>query len=229
MSGDFDLPCPACGQVTRVSEDRLPPGGEIPCAACGEAISFRTAPETPVRATPPGPFRATGPRSPLTFKPIPETSVASPAPGQRDVTCPACGHHFDLRETSARGRRSVLVVEDTEFFLELATQALGRRYSVIPARTAAEARQVLATRQVDLVVLDLNLPDSDGAGVLRSLPRSDIPVLVYTSRDETQLLGAEWDALCALGARDVVHKGMNIEDLLLRKVDALIGIGPAGS
>ena len=60
--------------------------------------------------------------------------------------------------------------------------------------------------------------------VLRALPDPDMPVLVYTSRDETTLLGDEWNLLQALGAKDVVHKGINIEETLIRKAEELLGV-----
>lgn len=214
-----DLPCPSCGQVTTLPETGLPASGEIACAGCGEVLSFRSAPHGVT-----GPVRL--PEGGLTFAPPRHEPVELSPPAPRStgphVCCPACGHRFDPR-TSGPARRTVLIVEDTNFFLTLATQVLGTRYAVIAARTGAEARQVLATRSVDLVVLDLTLPDADGVDVLRSMPRSGIPVLLYTSRDETQMLGADWEALRALGARDVVHKGINIEDVLLQKAGALLG------
>jgi len=223
----IEIPCPACGTINRVPEHAIPESGEVPCSACGERISFRAAP----RGTT-GAFRVPGSPLPPPSPPrdlLGDFLAESPGEGSRDerVTCPSCGHVFDPR-SGREGRKTVLVVEDTDFFLYLATEVLGRRYETIGVRTAAEAREVLATRPVDLVVLDLTLPDAEGTDVLRALPRPDIPVLVYTSRDETSLLGPEWAILQSLGANDVVHKGINIEDTLLRKADELLA-APAGT
>lgn len=228
----MELPCPHCGEIQRILEAHVPPSGEVACAACGEAISFRTNPRSVT-----GAFRV--PRSPLPPPPSVLTHAemllrmeewdptgpprsAAPAPANAMVCCPACGHTFDAA-TATAAPVTILVVEDTDFFLHLATETLSRRYQTVGVRTAAEAREVLATRPIQLVVLDLTLPDAEGTAVLRALPRGDIPVLIYTSRDETSLLGEPWEGLQALGARDVVHKGINIEDTLLQKVDELLG------
>jgi CheY-like chemotaxis protein len=115
----------------------------------------------------------------------------------------------------------VLVVEGAEFFLHLATDVLGRRYEALGVRTVAEARHVLATRQIDVVLTDLHLADGDARDVLRSLPRP-LPVVVLSGRDETHLFGDAWDELKRLGARDVVQKGLNMEDALAQKVDRVV-------
>jgi CheY-like chemotaxis protein len=216
----LELPCPACGGLNPLSEELLPASGEIACAFCGEGISVRPAARTtgvqraPMsHRPPPMPERATSILDPW------EQWEASEAEAAQ-VRCPSCGHRFD--PAAAERRATVLVVEDTEFFLQLATDVLRRHYRIVIARSAAEARQALATEPVELVVLDLTLPDAEGTEVMRALPRPNIPVLVYTSRDETSLLGAEWRLLETLGARDVVHKGIHIEDLLLRKVNELL-------
>ena len=235
----LQVPCPACGGVQEVAESSVPENGVISCLFCGEQISFRQAPSqapSQSRSHPPvtGIYKVPGSPLPppqedagpslgalddwLPTGPVPEES-----PSGSSVCCPRCGHSFDP-EAEATKRPTVLVVEDTEFFLTLATEVLGNRYRTLEARNAAEARKLLARERVDLLVLDLTLPDAEGTEVLRALPNPDTPVLVYTSRDETSLLGEEWELLQALGADDVVHKGINIEETLSRKADDLLGV-----
>ncbi|UCF68632.1 MAG: response regulator [Acidobacteriota bacterium] len=254
MSGwqhDLEIPCTACGKLIRLREDLVPADGELTCPECGDLIAFRSAPSSPAaRATSPPavtPVEGRGAGSSSRSAAAPSEPRPSDAPtpnrahqtlirieewedeevtGDGSVTCPACGHRFDAA-MGDEARRTILVVEDTDFFLRLATDVLGSRYGTLGVRTAAEACEVLATRPVDLVVLDLTLPDAEGTEVLRALPRPDIPVLLYTSRDETSLLGPEWETLKALGADDVVHKGINIEDTLMTKVGELLERRPA--
>ncbi|MBP7145948.1 MAG: response regulator [Acidobacteria bacterium] len=214
----LELPCPSCGAVHRVP-GAGPQGGEVRCD-CGERIAFRRAPHQ-VTGTWPGAGGSTLPPPTLRSAGQPAIREIRPTPEAEMVTCPACGHEF-VPAGAGSDRRVVLIVEDTDFFLHLATDVLNRHYRTVGVRTAAAARQALATMSVDMVLLDLTLPDAEGTEVLRALPRRNIPVLVYTSRDETSLLGPEWDVLRSLGARDVVHKGINIEDTLLRKAQALL-------
>jgi len=62
-----------------------------------------------------------------------------------------------------------------------------RGYDVVPAATGTEALTLAATCEVDLVVLDLGLPDVDGWEIARSLksaPKTaDVPIIALTGAD----------------------------------------------
>ena len=217
-----EIPCPACGAVSQVAERDIPRSGVVECRFCGEAISFRTPEEERPVAIDSGP--SLPPPDEVLTGPSGFEDELAEQDSVRPVRCPHCGHEFVSSAVAARA--TVLVVEDTDFFLEVASSVLGQRYQVLTARTTSEAREVLATHPVDLLVLDLTLPDGEGIDVLRALPRSDIPALLYTSRDETALLGPEWEQYETLGARDVVRKGLNVEEALARKVAEILAARP---
>ena len=144
-----------------------------------------------------------------------------------DVVCPRCGMHFqpgDAPAASSQEKRpTVLVVEDMAYFQEMAREALGAKYEVRCAKSVQEARSALTSGPVDLILLDLVLGDGeDGLSLLRGLPRKPCPVLVFTAQDESDLYGARWDELRALGADDLVFKGMHTGEMLVRKVDELL-------
>jgi DNA-binding response OmpR family regulator len=105
----------------------------------------------------------------------------------------------------------VLVVEDDRSIAEQLVRGLTRE-GCVPA-VAASAGDALAARAVDLVLLDLGLPDADGRDVCRQLrERSDVPIIVVTARD------AEMDrvAVLDLGADDYVVKPFGFDELLAR-------------
>ena len=108
----------------------------------------------------------------------------------------------------------ILVVEDDAATRDLVEQYLGDyKFRVTAAATAAEAEQRLAEEVVDLVVLDLNLPDQDGLTLARKLrEHSSIPIVMLTGRvDEVdRVLGLE------LGADDYVTKPFSPRELLAR-------------
>ena len=106
----------------------------------------------------------------------------------------------------------VLVVEDDPAVAEPLLAGLQR--NGIDADHVAFASQVVAAAQgVDVVLLDLGLPDGDGLEVLRDLRRtSDVPVIIATARgDEAdRIVGLE------LGADDYVVKPFSVRELAAR-------------
>ena len=60
------------------------------------------------------------------------------------------------------------------------------------------------------------------ADELRRHPKP-CPVLAFTAEDESEMYGEGWSRLQAAGIDDVVRKGMNVNEALLRKVAAALG------
>lgn len=106
----------------------------------------------------------------------------------------------------------VLVVEDDPSVTEPLIAGLQR--NGIDTTHVAYASQVLdSLRGVDVVLLDLGLPDGDGLDVLRSIRHtSDVPVIIATARGEEtdRVIGLE------LGADDYVVKPFSVRELAAR-------------
>jgi len=86
-------------------------------------------------------------------------------------------------------------------------------YRLYEAPTGSDGLVEVASRQPDVVVLDLGLPDMDGLEVLRRVREwSKVPVIVLSAR------GREADKVAALdaGADDYVSKPFGAEELLAR-------------
>lgn len=108
----------------------------------------------------------------------------------------------------------VLIVDDEAAILKFLRPALeANNYQIEVATTVAEAKQLIASKSPDIVVLDLGLPDGDGKDVIKSTREwSDVPIIVLSARDrETEKI----DAL-DLGADDYVNKPFNVGELLAR-------------
>lgn len=109
----------------------------------------------------------------------------------------------------------ILVVDDHSEVLDLLKRALGRDdHVVFTALTVAEARRVVATEPLDLVVLDLGLPDGSGQALCCELraSRHDMPILVLTARSEVASRVACLDA----GADDFLSKPFAVAELRAR-------------
>jgi DNA-binding response OmpR family regulator len=78
----------------------------------------------------------------------------------------------------------VLVIEDDQPIREALSAALrAAGYAATSAGTALQGLRDVTTNRPDLVILDLGLPDLDGADALRMLRAvSDVPVIVATAR-----------------------------------------------
>jgi two-component system OmpR family response regulator len=111
-------------------------------------------------------------------------------------------------------RDRILVVDDDPEIRRLLVDYLERNgFTPLAARDGREMRQALARHAIDLVVLDLTLPDSDGTTLCRDLrAQSSLPVLMLTARSEEadRILGIE------MGADDYLVKPFSPRELLAR-------------
>ncbi|MGN6607470.1 MAG: response regulator [Jatrophihabitans sp.] len=109
----------------------------------------------------------------------------------------------------------VLVVDDEPSLLRSLTMNLaGRGYRVTTATTGAAAVELAAAAQPDAVILDLGLPDLDGAEVIRRIRArtAHLPILVLSARSESREKVTALD----LGADDYVTKPFDMNELFAR-------------
>jgi len=201
----FEIRCGNCGKGYLVDDSRVPvAGGMVPCQSCGQTIELR---------------------SPVPIEPPPPEAPAAARPNE--VCCPRCGLHFvpgSAEAPSTKERPTLLVVEDMDYFVEIARAALAGRYELKTAKTVDEARSILLRGGIDLLLLDLTLDHGeDGLRLLREPPGKVCPVLLFTAQDESEMYGDGWAQLRAEGVDDVVIKGMNMDEALAKKVAAMLG------
>jgi two-component system phosphate regulon response regulator PhoB len=114
-------------------------------------------------------------------------------------------------------KERILVVEDEKDILELVRYNLTREnYQVFCATSAEEAMRIIASVPLDLIILDLMLPEMDGLEVTRRLknnPRTqNIFIVMLTAK------GSEADIVTGLelGADDYITKPFSPRVLLAR-------------
>lgn len=133
-----------------------------------------------------------------------------------------------MTEPSQKGTGSLVLVIDDEpqirRFLKAGFEMQGFR--VVEAETAKQALELAVMRRPDLVVLDLGLPDADGATVLEALRgwfQGAIIVLSVRSAEEEKV------SLLEKGADDYVVKPFGMAELLARARVVLRRIAQSGS
>jgi two-component system alkaline phosphatase synthesis response regulator PhoP len=109
----------------------------------------------------------------------------------------------------------ILIVEDDRRINELIRRTLTMTGHIgLPAYSGREALSVLEEKRIDLILLDIGLPDMDGFALMRQIARefNGIPVICVTARDEVP------DRVKGLkgGAEDYIVKPFAVEELLAR-------------
>ncbi len=113
----------------------------------------------------------------------------------------------------------VLLVDDEAEFLETLVKRLTKRkLDVIGATSGKEALGILLENPVDVIVLDVKMPDMDGIETLREIkklrPYVEVIMLTGHANVEVAIQGME------LGAFDYLMKPMDIDELLYKLQDA---------
>lgn len=114
----------------------------------------------------------------------------------------------------------ILLIEDDPVLADGLNHTLSQSgYHLLCASTTAYAEQLLNAHDVDLIILDLGLPDEDGLGLLKRLRQQKItlPVIILTARDSLndRIVGIEQ------GADDYLTKPFELRELEAR-IHALI-------
>jgi len=110
--------------------------------------------------------------------------------------------------------KHILVVEDEEITrAKLVGYFQHAGYRVSEAMNKAQMNVVLEKHHIDLIMLDINLPDEDGLMITRNLrSHSNIGIVLVTGRTDSidKIIGLE------MGADDYVTKPFELRELLVR-------------
>jgi len=112
-------------------------------------------------------------------------------------------------------QKRILIVDDEEDLREILRHNLTKNgYKVLEAEDGIQALQVLERKSVDLIILDIMMPEKDGYEVCREIQarKLDIPIIFLTAKDSEfdEVLGLE------LGADDYIKKPFSVKALISR-------------
>ncbi|MBO0452379.1 response regulator transcription factor [Candidatus Enterococcus murrayae] len=116
-------------------------------------------------------------------------------------------------------KQSILLIEDDPNITDFMEVVLDQeRYQLTIASNGMEALTALQTTSIDLVLLDLGLPDIDGIDLLKILrKRMYLPIIIISARNNEEEKVKALD----LGADDYVTKPFGTNELLARIRTAL--------
>lgn len=126
-------------------------------------------------------------------------------------------------ETAEDTIPTILVVDDDPMNRKVAQKLLNKKYLVETAASGKEAMEMLLSggKHIDLILLDIHMPDEDGFDVIRKLKADsklkDIPVIFLTADDDQN---AETEGFKA-GAMDFIRKPF-IPDIMLQRVGRML-------
>lgn len=109
---------------------------------------------------------------------------------------------------------SILVVDDDSMNLARTEIILSEKYDVILAESGAEALKLLGIQEVDLILLDIDMPGMNGMETFKNIKKAGIkaPVIFLTAS------GLEEDVISAinLGAVNYLKKPFRPQELIKR-------------
>ncbi|HEV8018311.1 MAG TPA: response regulator transcription factor [Steroidobacteraceae bacterium] len=121
---------------------------------------------------------------------------------------------METRESAGELRPTLLVIDDDQELCAMLAEYLGPEgFATVTAATGPAGLEQLARAPVDLVVLDVMLPELSGFEVLRRIrAASRVPVIMLTARGEEvdRVVGLE------LGADDYLAKPFSARELVAR-------------
>ena len=123
----------------------------------------------------------------------------------------------------------VLIIEDEPDIRKTIDYNLTKEsFKVVQAGSIEEGEKALSSNQIDVIILDLMLPDGSGLTLCRDIKSDDktkhIPIIILTAKTEEvdRVVGFE------LGADDYVTKPFSVRELILR-VKAILKRGPTSN
>ncbi len=111
-------------------------------------------------------------------------------------------------------RKKILIVDDVKSNIDILMQFLKDDYDLVPALSGAKAVNILDKIEVDLILLDIMMPEMDGYELCKILKAQDktkaIPVIFITAKSDQQSI----DRAHGVGGVDYVTKPFQEKDIL---------------
>lgn len=111
--------------------------------------------------------------------------------------------------------KTILIVDDTVENLDI-LETLLEGYDIVDATNGADALEILEEEKIDLILLDIMMPDMDGYEVCKKIKENfetkDIPIIFITAKTDENSIEKAYD----VGGIDYVRKPFKPKELLAR-------------
>ena len=113
-------------------------------------------------------------------------------------------------------KKTILVVDDTEINIDILVELLGDDYDILVALSGERAIKIATKKEIDLILLDIMMPDMDGYETCEVLKASEdtkgIPIIFITAKSEEDSINRAYE----VGGADYVTKPFKIKELQAR-------------
>ena len=119
---------------------------------------------------------------------------------------------------------TILIADDTQFNRDFLRAILEDTYEIIEAVDGIQAVTILQQKdqEISLLLLDLNMPNMDGFGVLDAMNKygwiDSVPVIMITAEEGPGLLKRAYD----LGVTDYLKRDTDVETVRRRASNTII-------
>lgn len=112
--------------------------------------------------------------------------------------------------------KKILVVDDTKTNINILVELLAEQYDVVVALNGKSALDILKEERVDLILLDIMMPDMDGFEVCRRIKQNsdihDIPIIFITAKSDEESIEKGYE----IGGADYITKPFKPRELLAK-------------
>lgn len=112
--------------------------------------------------------------------------------------------------------KNILIVDDTETNIDILLDLLGETYEIVVATDGITALETIQEEQIDLVLLDIMMPEMDGYEVCEKIREEhhtrDLPVIFITARSDEESIEKAYK----IGGNDYITKPFKTLELLAR-------------
>lgn len=127
----------------------------------------------------------------------------------------------EAAKTSTK-RQTIMIVEDDDINKLMLANMLNDNYNLVLAKDGREALELFEERgsEIDLIMLDMVLPEIDGIGVIKRIRRSNhdanIPIIVMTA-----VINMEKE-IFEVGANQLIAKPFDMPEVVLARIENVL-------